>query len=154
AMIAGGVALAVALLDGGIAIYTFKHYSSLQADARRQLDTIRTEAWAQDPVWTKQNDSYFTNKPDCNVPSGGPSAAGYNQFKATCDEGSRWATITTVLDIGVGVLAAIGITSLSIGLYQSKQGAEKPKMSLAPRLKLLSPVVTTTGGGLSAAFEF
>ncbi len=169
AMVVGGVLLAAALIDGGIAIYTFKHYNDLQDTAHAQLDTIRSNAFAYGAyvddtgksttgeAWVSMNNSnFFLAKPNCDVPAHGPPVKGFNDFVTTCHDGEKYATITTVLDVGLGVLAAAGVTSLAIGIYQSTHAnaAEKPKTTLAPRLRLLSPVVTRSGGGLSAAFEF
>ncbi len=156
AIVIGGVALAVALIGGGIAIYTFKHYSDLQDTAHSELDMIRSEAIASGgSAWVNQNKDFFQKSPTCDVPSGGPPVAGYAKFKADCGDGNTFATITTVLDIAAGALAAAGIISLAYGVRASRKAADQPKTtSFAPRLRLLSPVVSTSGGGLQAAFEF
>jgi hypothetical protein len=157
AIVVGGVALAVALIGGGIAIYTFKHYSDLQDTTHSELDMIRSEALGQPggSAWVSQNKDFFQKSPTCDVPGGGPPVAGYNQFKNDCASGNTFATITTVLDIAAGALAAAGIISLAYGVRASRKAADSPKTtSFAPRLRLLSPVVSTSGGGLQAAFEF
>lgn len=151
AKIVAGVALVVALAGSGIAIYTWRHYSDLRDTGRGTLELVRQ----QDPAYVQQNPDFFFKSPVCDFPAGKPKSSYASAYQSQCNEGTSYANATTGLVIGSSVFAAIAAVSLGVGMYQSGHAdREKEKSAFAPRLRVVSPVVTMQGGGVSAAFEF
>jgi hypothetical protein len=66
------------------------------------------------------------------------------------DSASSLATVTNVLFIGGGVLAAAGVGLIIVG---GKSSDENPKAASAPRLRL-TPVAGTDGAGIFATGSF
>ena len=152
AKIVAAVALVAALAGSGIAIYTWRHYSDLGATARGTLDLVRR----QDPAYAQQNPNFFFKNPTCNFPAGGPKSSSAATYQDQCNEGTTYAQATTGLVIGSSLLAAVAAVSFGVGMYQANHiDTEKGRKSaFAPRLRVVTPVVTLQGGGISAAFEF
>ena len=148
--IAGIALLAAAAVGGGIAIYSWRHYEDLRPAAQASLADVQR----QNPDYAAQQESWFNSRGHgCDFPGSKPANGPVQAYLNQCNEGASFAGATTGLWVGVGVLAAAGAGALGYGIYKDR-AAKRDQSAFAPRLKLLSPVVTTSGGGLQAAFEF
>lgn len=147
AKIIAGVLVGAAVVTAGVAIYTWRTYSDLETSAHNDLEAIKPN-----PV-PAQDASFFTN-PTCNVPADLQGAAGAAKFKSDCSSGNKYANATTGLWVATGALAAAGVVSFVIGDRQAAKAKERNSASVMRRTLRVAPVFSTTGGGLSAAFEF
>ncbi len=151
AKIVAGVALAVALAGSGIAIYTWRHYADLRDSAHSTLDLVRQG----DPAYAQQNSDFFFKNPACSWPTNKAPRSSYAQpYLNQCNEGTSYASATTGLVVASGLLAAVAAVSLGIGVAQSHAADRDRRSAFSPRLRVVSPVVTYEGGGVSAVFEF
>jgi hypothetical protein len=152
AKVVAGVSLAVALAGAGISIYTWRHYTDLRDTAHNTLDLVRTG----DPAYAAANPDFFYRTPSCSFPTDKPPhSSNATPYVNQCNEGTAYANATTGLVVGSSVLAAIAVASFAGGMYQSGHvDHDKRAAATGPRLRLVSPVITHEGGGISAAFEF
>jgi hypothetical protein len=152
ALLIGGVALGAAALAGGISIYTWRRFSDRKGEAEALLDPM----YRSSPDDVKVSANEWFRHPDCNVPKGVPASESRARYETLCAEGTTAASATTGLLIGTGVLAAVAATSFGVGINLARNDEKDrgAKRALAPRLRLIEPVVTQQGGGLSASFEF
>ncbi|MSP58928.1 MAG: PEGA domain-containing protein [Myxococcales bacterium] len=159
-----GAALVVAVVGAGIAIYSWRHYADLETTTNSTLSTLH------DGIRGSPNGAdleYFFGKDaagraarsDCKLPSGLAASDTSRRYVDQCNEGVSYANATTGLWVGAGVLAAVAAVSFGVGQVQSQkvppqnEGGAKPQAT-RPRLRLVSPVVSAEGGGVTAAFEF
>jgi hypothetical protein len=151
ATIAGVALLGAAVVSGGVLIYTYKSYSDLQNTANQDLKGLQP---------TVPSDRSFFLNPDCNPPAtvtSSPTSPGaLGRYKNDCSQGSNLATASTALWIGTGVLAAGGIAAIIVGQVQAAKARKERAsgVSLLRQTLRVAPVFTTSGGGVSAAFEF
>jgi hypothetical protein len=148
ATIAGAVALGGALVAGGVLIYTYKSYSDLQTTARADLMDLRP---------TTSDTSFFSN-PTCDPPANvvGATPGALNKYKSDCNSGNNFAAASTGLWVATGVLAAGGIAAIIVGQVQASKARKERAggVSLLRQSLRVAPLFATTGGGISAAFEF
>jgi hypothetical protein len=150
ATIAGIAALGGALVAGGVLIYTYKSYSDLQGTASDELKMLKA-----DPPTPESNN--FFNSPSCNVPSSVGPADKVAKYKSDCNSGNNFAAASTGLWVATGVLAAGGVAAIIVGQVQASRARKERAVSgvsLMRQSLRFAPVFATTGGGVSAAFEF
>jgi PEGA domain len=150
--IAGVIGVLAGLVAIGIEIYTWQSYLTLQTDGHQKLINLRDT----NGDYADNHKEWF-QKPTCTVPEGVPTGSStYKTYVADCNDGNTLASVSTALLIGGIVVGVAGIAAFGAGMYQSSQAekASAPKTSMVPRLKVVSPVVSTSGGGVTAAFEF
>jgi hypothetical protein len=152
ATIAGIAALGGALVTGGVLIYTYKSYTDLQSTANADLKGL---------TLTGPDTENFFHNPTCTPPSYVTSAANMPgalaKYKSDCSSGNNFAAASTGLWVATGVLAAGGIAAIIVGQVQASHARKERApvgASLLRQTLRIVPVVATTGGGLSAAFEF
>jgi hypothetical protein len=148
ATILGATALGAALVTGGVLIYTWQSYVKLQ-------DTTQTDLRALVP--TTQADANFIHSPNgCDPPAtmAGPVA----KYKSDCSSGNNFAGATTGLWVATGVLAAGGVAGIVVGQLQAARARREQRSltgaGLMRQSLRIAPVFTTSGGGLTAKFEF
>ena len=153
--IIGFTAVGAAVVMGGVAIYTWRHYSDLQDTTHNELVQIR-DATAAMPGRPNPQEAAFFNSPSCSPPASLAGTPLVTQYKNDCSSGTTFANTTTALWVVSGILAAGGVTAIIIGERQAakaRQGERSAGRLLRESLQV-APVVSTRGGGLTAAFEF
>jgi hypothetical protein len=138
-----------AVVAGGVAIYTWRTYSGLEDTAHADLLKVKAGL----PTVTDEQAKFFA-KPNCN-PSG-LSGAAVDQYKKDCSSGETYAAATTALWVVAGALAGAGVISYVIGDRQAAHAAERPRTTahIIRQSLRVAPILSTQGGGLTAAFEF
>jgi PEGA domain len=145
AKIAAAALVGGALVTAAVAIYTWRTYVDYEGKAHSDLGTNPT---ASDVAGTK-----FINNPSCDVPSS-VTIANPGKFKSDCNTGKNFANATTGLWIATGALAASGVVSFIVGDRQAAHAKEQHTAAIIRQTLRVSPVFSTQGGGVSAAFEF
>jgi hypothetical protein len=145
ARIVGFSTLGAAVVTSAVAIYTWRRYSDLEAQASRDLTAVQP---------SNQAESDFLHSPACNnIPASLDGKLG--QYKNDCASGTNFANVTTALWVVTGALAAGGVAAIIVGERQAARARDEKKAGLGFRQRLkLQPVFSTQGGGLQAAFEF
>lgn len=146
AKIVAGVLVGAAVVTAAVAIYTWRTYSDLEATAHNDLDALK-------PTPVPQQDQSFFMSPSCNVPSDLAGTPAATKFHNDCTSGNKYANATTGLWVATGALAAAGVVSFVIGDRQAAKAKEK-NVSVMRQTLRVAPVFSTTGGGVTAAFEF
>ena len=155
ATIIGATALGAALVTGGVLIYTWRSYLSLQ-------DTTNADLMQLKP--TVPGDSSFFKSPTCDPPATVTGAAGaVAKYKSDCSSGNTFAGASTGLWVATGVLAAGGIAGIVVGQVQAAHARRERAANgdhpltaagLLRQSLRVAPVFSTSGGGVAAAFEF
>jgi hypothetical protein len=148
AKIAAAALVGGALVTAAVAIYTWRTY--VDYEGRANQDAAKGGLTASDGA----GQQFLGGKQlSCNVPAsvGGPNLA---KFKSDCSSGTNFANATTGLWIATGALAASGVVSFLVGDRQAAHAKERHTAAVIRQTLRVSPVFSTQGGGVSAAFEF
>ena len=146
AKIAGAALVGGALVTTAVAIYTWRTYVNYEGKAHDDLRGLTA---------SDSNGQTFINKnPSCNVP--GTVSGNVGKYKSDCSTGNNFANATTGLWIATGALAASGVVSFIVGDRQAAhaKAGERQTAAVIKQTLRVSPVFSTQGGGVSAAFEF
>jgi hypothetical protein len=152
-------AVMAAVLASVAAVVTWQSYINLENKTHDQLVTLQGLVTTNEP--SMANNPWFNdplkNMPTCTTPfDGDANAAISNQaasYRSQCNRGQTYALVTSGLWIGVGALAAIGVTSFIVGERQASHADTKREAWLKRSLRLL-PTVSAHGGGLQLGLQF
>ena len=146
-MILGGVSLALAVTSFALALVSVAEYHSLENDAHASLVTLSADAGGS---YTSQQSAWFSS-PTCTVP-GNPPKDDAATYAGQCNSAQTWAGAATGFLVGAGTFAVVGIVTLIVASRSPPQGEQV--LTFHPRIRSVSPHVSSTGGGLNAVFDF
>jgi hypothetical protein len=158
-----------AAIAGGVSIYTWRTYSGEQDEARQALDVLQLRLPDASPAVTE----FFSSSAQlssCQPPpeltvramADPVTITAYNNYLEHCRRGRSFAGASTGLVAAMGSLALLGVTSYILGdrirAKGKREGTSQAQASKSwlytPRLTVISPQVSTTGGGMSLSFQF
>lgn len=127
-------------------------------EGRANADLTALQPYAM----TMDEKSFISDpKGSCNPPAtlagNSPAAAPLVQhFHDQCQSGKSYADATTGLIVTSSLLGGAGIVAFVIGEIQAHKAKERQhgELGLMRQSLRIAPIFTTTGGGLTAKFEF
>lgn len=154
AKILGSALFGAGVLAGVVAIVTWSRYDSHFAGSYEQQ--IQKELTGFAPLASGSETEFLRHPNGCTVPSTlaskNPSLA--EQYHHDCSTGSSFAAATTALWVTAGALAAGGVISFVLGTRQAARAKEHTPFGVLRQTLRVAPVLSSQGGGLTAAFEF
>lgn len=148
--------LVLSAVTAGVAIYTWRHFVSLEDNAYGSLLNLQ----AAESSYAYNNRAWFA-QPTCQLPAQPTSDSGKKAaqtYLSQCSQGNDYANATTALLATTGVLAATALVTFIVSFplkdREATAAKKNPQSSFVPRLTSLAPTVNAQGGGLVAGFQF